>query len=107
MTTDIRQNLVGHIETEQSLVGSIETKHYVDGLICADNYISGNLNIGVIIERLPDYYEGEYEITPKLASQIMATKLMLMKDDVTINKIPAYEVTNSSGGTTFTIGKDV
>lgn len=51
---------------------------------------------------LPDY-KGEYEVTPSPEEQTLPTKNKSMRKDVTIKKIPTYEVSNSSG-TTFIIG---
>ena len=52
-------------------------------------------------------YSGEYEVTPKVTSQILETSQKVMNNDVTINKIPIFEVSNSSGGITVSIGKEV
>lgn len=54
-----------------------------------------------------DIYEDSYEIIPKTTEQVMETKQKLMADDVTIRKIPFYETSNNTGGTTITIGKEV
>lgn len=51
-----------------------------------------------------DPYEGAYIITPKLEAQTMATKNKMMKDNVTIEKIPVSIVSNSAGGNTVIIG---
>lgn len=49
-------------------------------------------------------YEGEYEVTPKFATQTLPTAEKVLTKDVTIEKIPYHEVSNNSGGTTVTIG---
>lgn len=51
-----------------------------------------------------DPYEGEYEITPKVNKQTIATRGKVMSDDVTILAIPYAEVANATGGQTVTIG---
>lgn len=48
-------------------------------------------------------YDGEYKVTPSTREQILETKGKRMKEDVTVNKIPSYEVSNETG-TTFIIG---
>lgn len=53
-----------------------------------------------------EYYEGEYVITPKTYEQTMETKDLLMKDDVEIEEIPLYQVSNTQGGKTAIIGGD-
>ena len=54
-----------------------------------------------------DLYEGVYEVTPKTTGQTMETKDKLMADDVNINAIPFFEVSNTSGGKTAYIGSEV
>jgi hypothetical protein len=49
-------------------------------------------------------YDGSYEITPKAEEQILPTAYKVMRNDVTVNKIPYAEVTNPAGGTTVIIG---
>ena len=54
--------------------------------------------------RLP-VYDGTYEITPSAESkQTLKTANALMDADVVVKKIPYAEVTNTSNGTTVTIG---
>ena len=52
-------------------------------------------------------YEGEYEITPTVDGQTMATKNKYMKEDVDIHPIPFFSVGNTSGGNTVYIGSEV
>jgi hypothetical protein len=50
-------------------------------------------------------YEGDYEVTPSLSEEIkLETAKKLMTDDVTVHKVPRYDVTNEAGGTTIYIG---
>ncbi len=52
-------------------------------------------------------YDGTYDVTPKTnAAQTLPTTGKLLSDDITVRKIPYYEVGNSSGGTTIYIGSD-
>ena len=45
-------------------------------------------------------YEGEYEVTSKVyESKTLQTKNHSMKDDILINKIPQFEVSNPEGYT--------
>lgn len=48
-------------------------------------------------------YEGDYNVIPKTAEQELYTKNKMMKDDVTVQKIPYHEVSNQTG-TTVVIG---
>lgn len=53
-----------------------------------------------------DLYDGPYEVTPLVASEVvLETRKKLMRDDVTVRKVPQYEVSNDAGGYTLTIGE--
>lgn len=52
-----------------------------------------------------DPYVGEYVITPQKTEQIMNTAGKTMRKDVTVKKVPRYDVSNESGGTTVIIGE--
>ena len=52
-------------------------------------------------------YEGEYDITPSTYNdKVMATQNMVMSKDVTIRKIPQFEVSNTADGKTLIIGEE-
>lgn len=51
-----------------------------------------------------DMYDGPYEVTPTLETQMLATRNKTMSDDVTVFEIPYAEVGNTAGGTTAIIG---
>lgn len=52
-------------------------------------------------------YKGPYEVTPKLYQDIeLPTKGTVPKDDITVLKIPQYEVGNDAGGRTLILGVD-
>ena len=48
-------------------------------------------------------YSGPYEVTPTMERQVLETKQRTLLDDVTVKKIPIYETSNLSGGTTVYI----
>ena len=50
------------------------------------------------------YYEGDYEITPRLYQQSFDTDGKLMQDDLTVYEIPVARTTNPTGGLTVLIG---
>ena len=53
-------------------------------------------------------YGGEYSVTPEVDTvQTLETAGKYMTNDVTVNAIPDYEVTNEAGGNTFIIGKEI
>lgn len=71
--------------------------------------VAGNRNklTGVIAQSGGSYpkYEGEYEVIPSLAEDIkLETAKKLMTDDVTVKKLPRYDVANEAGGTTVYLG---
>lgn len=51
-------------------------------------------------------YSGPYDITPLFTAPGFAHGEKLMQKDVTIRKIPQYEVSNDSSGYTLIIGDE-
>lgn len=52
-------------------------------------------------------YDGAYEVTPQAEATVtLKTAEKYLSEDVTVKKIPYYEVDNESGGTTVYIGND-
>lgn len=51
-------------------------------------------------------YNGPYDITPLFSAQTLPTAKRLMPRNLTIKKIPQYEVTNDSNGYTLIIGEE-
>ena len=51
-----------------------------------------------------DYYEGPYEVTPRLNEQYLETNDKTMIDDVTIYEIPITYTSNPHNGMTVLIG---
>lgn len=52
-------------------------------------------------------YEGEYDITPSTYNdKVLATQNLVMTRDVTVRKIPQFEVSNTSNGKTLIIGEE-
>ena len=52
-------------------------------------------------------YNGSYEATPKVEKQTLPTKDKYMTDNVTIQAIPCFDVSNEAGGSTVYIGSEV
>lgn len=53
-------------------------------------------------------YTGEYTVTPEVdTAQTLETAGKYLTNDVTVNAIPDYEVSNEAGGNTFIIGKEI
>ena len=52
-------------------------------------------------------YTGDYEVTPKIYTSVtLPTKDKTLRDDVTVRKIPQYEVSNQAGGNTLIMGDE-
>lgn len=54
-----------------------------------------------------DRYKGDYEVTPKVESQVLQTAQKFLEDNVTIKEIPYFDVSNNAGGSTVYIGNEV
>lgn len=53
-------------------------------------------------------YDGVYTVTPKAyEAQVLATKNRVLEDNVTVEKVPSFDVSNLSGGRTFYIAAEV
>lgn len=62
------------------------------------NSIKIGFNVGGTSQIPP--YEGEYEVTPKTYDeQVLPTRNKRMINNLTVKKIPQYEVSNDSGYT--------
>ncbi len=60
----------------------------------------------VVHEDLP-VYDGTYVATPKTTEQVLPTKDKVLRDDIAVKAIPAFSVSNTSGGNTFYIASEV
>lgn len=60
---------------------------------------------GTTVVGAPEY-SGPYDITPLFSAQVLPTAKRLMQQDLTIKKIPQYEVANDSNGYTLIIGEE-
>ena len=68
-----------------------------------------NMSVGAarLVYLTGEPYEGEYEVTPSTdEAQTLHTAQKLLTKDVTVHKIPYYEMDNESGGITIYIGSD-
>ena len=74
-----------------------------------------NENIKVDFEHLQvvsnnvvvDHYKGDYTVTPKVEKQELATRQKFLTENVKIKEIPFFEVSNTEGGQTVFIGKEL
>lgn len=57
------------------------------------------------VEGVGKVYDGPYEVVPQLYENIsLPTKGATPEEDITVLKIPQYEVSNEAGGTTLILG---
>ena len=60
-----------------------------------------------LINVVGEKYEGDYEVTPSTYNdKVLATRNLVMTKDVTVRKIPQFEVSNTSDGKTLIIGEE-
>lgn len=76
------------------------------------NKNSKNAKIGGLEDSVFTYqapvYEGEYNVIPKAyEEQVLQTKEKTLLENVTVQKVPYYEVSNSSGGNTVNIAIEI
>ena len=65
-----------------------------------------NLQTATVREDV-EYYDGSYAVTPDVQAQTILTAAKLMKDNLTVNAIPFFNVSNPAGGNTIYIGNEV
>lgn len=80
----------------------------VDMDIRRDDKMSiGGMTANVWIFDAP-VYDGAYQVIPSANEvQILKTKEKTMVDDVTVEKVPYYETSNTAGGMTCYIAEEV
>lgn len=88
-----------------ALYGTVTPTATLMGGISAIVSLIGEATIPHIVPVQP--YEGDYSVVPKVVSDVtLPTDGKQMKSDVTVLKIPQYEVSNDAGGKTFIIGEE-
>lgn len=69
-----------------------------------------SISVAPIIRATPgglEHYDGPYSVTPKVEAQTLTTAEKYMTDDVTIQAVPFYAVSNNYGGSTVYIAKEI
>ena len=54
-----------------------------------------------------EQYAGDYTVTPNVSGKTLSTKQKFLVEDITIRPIPYYEVSNTAGGDTVFIAKEL
>lgn len=95
--------LRGSLTAKAALGARMQAREILAGEIAAEAALSGT--IAAAQGDAAPIYDGNYTAEPKLFEDItLYTKDRKMKSDVTVSKIPMYEVSNESGGLTLIIG---
>jgi hypothetical protein len=92
------------MEQFRQLTGTLQERQKITGQIQINNALNGIVQIPNLSPPVHPSFDGPYEVTPRFYEQKLETKEKLMIDDVTVEVIPAHEVTNPAGGLTVTIG---
>lgn len=97
-------------------ISVLQSPGYIHGVLPSRQQASGTVDMGVTqvhstINVIPTSegvpYSGAYEVTPKTyVPVVLETMRRTMLDNVTVEKIPQFEVSNESGGTTLIIGEE-
>ena len=90
----------GEIFVIPTISGSISAEGTLSGSISQEQSLHGTVSQQIEHDT---YYEGSYEITPRVLGQTLLTADKIMRTDLVINDIPYSETTNPGGGTTVAI----
>lgn len=98
------QTIQTRIANTGEIKGTISGNGAVRGTISTSGGLSGTLSVGSITVNTVADYEGSYDVTPLITSQILQTQNKRMVNDLTIEMIPTREINNAYGGVTFIVG---
>lgn len=90
--------------TNDTITGTLQTNINITGILTPNTNLSGTIISGEGTHR--SYYNGSYEVIPKVDSQTLETKEKIMADDLEISSIPYFETSNQYGYTIY-IGTEV
>lgn len=77
------------------------------GKIDAEVKLAGRIAISTGEVLVPEY-KGETEITPRIEEErTLATRDTILRADITVHKVPQFEVTNAAGGYTLIVGEEL
>ena len=87
-------------------IGSIAAIHFHTEPIEAIRFHAEPHVIAVNSGDIP-VYDGAYSVTPKVYEETtLETKQKLMQNNVTVSRIPQYQVSNDADGVTLIIGEE-
>ena len=91
----------GTLVAQTPLAGTLNKTGGINGSLSGVDSFGGGLSIPKDVGADP--YDGVVEITPSADPVVLSTKRKLVKDDIRVNAIPYYEISNEYG-TTVNIG---
>lgn len=83
------------------MIGSISGQ---EGVLFGSIKSEGNLTGSVFLTVDHECYSGNCHVIPKVESQVLPTCDKIITEDITVEGIPIYEVSNPQGGSTIIIG---
>lgn len=87
-------------------IGSIAAIHFHAEPTAAIHFHAEPHVIAVNSGDIP-VYDGAYSVTPKVYEETtLETKQKLMQNNVTVSRIPQYQVSNDADGVTLIIGEE-
>ena len=97
--------LTASISIDKGLTASISSDKGLAGQLGNEEQLVGSITIPPAAGASP--YTGEYEVTPTVEGLNLPTRQKYMTDDVKILAIPYFEVSNTSGGNTIYIAREI
>ena len=92
------------VDNRYTFYATLGGNNVIEATLNGPNDIEATVTIPRVIVEPYDEYEGPYNVVPRFREQVLETRDKLMINDVTVEIIPAHEVTNPAGGLTVTIG---
>ena len=92
------------IKAVETLSGSISANCTLTGNVSCTGGLTGKMSI----TQEYDAYTGDYKVVPQAFNeQVLPTAHKVLAEDVVISKVPYWETSNVSNGTTAYIAKEV
>lgn len=96
-----KEEFVGKFNEEQNDLIAVEV---VQEKRFPVDFSANTFNVDLSDIQPANQYTGDYEVTPRLYLQTLATNGKSMRNDVTVYEIPVVSTTNPHGGQTILIG---
>lgn len=91
-------------KVDGELIGQIVSTHNISGNVSRMLSVQGGITTAPAAPIFP-YYQGVYEVTPLANLTLeLQTSHKILENNIIVNQIPYFQVSNTSGGYTVTIG---